>query len=197
MKTSSPLQINRVWPCLLCLWSILSDPGEGKVFKSLWYKFHPLQKTCDCSQDLSKTWLNRTPLIGWGGIVHQYLHPNSTLDTNYIAFYNMWEKKKEITFNGNKFWIPGLQALKGFGWWTYYFASQHFNVLYERDGTICCKTWDISCQLWTRMCNIVSIQVAVLCEIPENWFCHGNVIISITIGRLLWFCLWPTIKINK
>ena len=38
------------------------------------------------------------------------------------------------------------------------------------------------------ICWIVSIQIAVLCEILENWVCHGNVIVVITMGRLLWFC---------
>lgn len=38
-------------------------------------------------------------------------------------------------------------------------------------------------------CWIVSVQIAVLCEILENWVCHGNIIIAVTMGRLLWFCL--------
>lgn len=38
------------------------------------------------------------------------------------------------------------------------------------------------------ICWIVSVQIAVLCEILENCVCHGNVIIAVTMGRLLWFC---------
>lgn len=42
------------------------------------------------------------------------------------------------------------------------------------------------------ICWIISIEIAVLCEILENWVCHGNIII-VTMCRLLWF-LSLTIK---
>lgn len=39
------------------------------------------------------------------------------------------------------------------------------------------------------ICWVASVQIAVLCEILENWVCHENVIIVITMGRLLWLHL--------